>query len=454
LEARNRINNFLEKRDISNKLILNIIIALPALFLLVNNYPYLMILSIMLILLLGLIFFLIKPAITVPNSTILSILIIIYIYFILSYLYSGQPVSNVLTYDFFRKDGSFFFCYIPFFILAIPFFNYKKTVNLFFNFLFFTFSIFSIFGFAEYLIGKTSITLTVDPGKGKLFTALNFAHNATGSVYAVVSLFALIFFLNEAKKKIKLLYLIVFIICIAGLFLTKSMGTYIGFIVALIPLLWMNYRKIKNFSISVSIFIVASVPFIFLSGIYKRILQIINFSPLNNNSELYTTVVRLELWQKAGYLFLKSPIFGVGFGRFDDIEPYNYQRLKGIPGILSLYTDSNFVFSSSNAHNSYLQLLAETGIVGLGLLILFWVLCFRIIYKAYNYSTNIYYKRIYLCALAGIIALFVMSFTENYFSAITVMICISMVTSLSIGLFWQEKKEIGLIHSKTNQNLI
>ncbi|MGZ5485986.1 MAG: O-antigen ligase family protein, partial [Nitrososphaeraceae archaeon] len=344
-----------------------------------------------------------------------------------------------------RKEGSFFFCYIPFFIIGIPFFNYRKTVNVFFNFLFSTFSIFSIFGIVEYLTGKTSITLYVDLAKGKLFTALNYAHNATGSVYAVVSLFALIFFLNESKKKIKLLYLVVMIICIAGLFITKSMGTYIGFIVALIPVLWMNYRKIKKFLIAISFFIVASIPFIYLLGIYKRIIQIINFSSVNDNTELYTTVVRLELWKKAWYLFLKSPIFGIGFGRFNDIEPYNFQRLKGLPGILSLYTDSNFVLSSSNAHNSYLHFLAETGIVGLGLLILFWVLCYRIIYRAYNFSTNIYYKRIYLCALAGIIALFAMSFTENYLSATTIMICISMVTSLSIGLSWKEKKENGLM---------
>ncbi|MGZ5548785.1 MAG: hypothetical protein ACXWFZ_12650, partial [Nitrososphaeraceae archaeon] len=133
MKTRNSINNFLKKRDISNRLLLNILIALPALFLLVNNYPYLMIISIVLILLLGIIFFLIKPAITIINNVILLVLIIIYIYFFLSYLYSGQPFSDLLNYDFFKKDGSFFFCYIPFFIIAIPFFNYKKTVNLFFN---------------------------------------------------------------------------------------------------------------------------------------------------------------------------------------------------------------------------------------------------------------------------------------------------------------------------------
>jgi len=40
--------------------------------------------------------------------------------------------------------------------------------------------------------------------------------------------------------------------------------------------------------------------------------------------------------------------------------------------------------------------------------------------------------------LGGIAALFILSLTENYLSATTVMICISMVVSLSIGVTWQD----------------
>ena len=46
-----KISNFSKKKDTFIKSCLNILIALPALFLLVNNYPYLMVLSILLILL-------------------------------------------------------------------------------------------------------------------------------------------------------------------------------------------------------------------------------------------------------------------------------------------------------------------------------------------------------------------------------------------------------------------
>ena len=118
-----------------------------------------------------------------------------------------------------------------------------------------------------------------------------------------------------------------------------------------------------------------------------------------------------------------------------------YHKLKGIPGIFSFYLNPSYFFNDSQAHNSYVQFLAETEIIGLGLLIFFWGVCFGILIRAYNspYSSD-FGKKIYLCGLASIVALFVLSVTENYMSATTVMACISIVNSLAIGLAWQERR--------------
>jgi O-antigen ligase len=417
--------------------ILYILVVIPIVFLLANRYPYLLITSILLVIVVGLIFFLNKKIIIKEVKPILVLMTFIFAYFILSYFFTDQTLASVFNFRFLRYDGNFFFCYILFYIFAVPFINYFKVLNLYFKIIFTVFVLFTVFGAIEYFLGYTKLMVFNDgTDAGNMFRALNSAHNATGSIYSVVSLFALIFFLNEPKKKIKFFYLAVFVICLAGLFITKSRGGYLGFAVGALYLFWINFRSIKKFLITVSVFLAGFLGLIFVTKTYSRFLDVFKVTG--------TVSVRFQLWQKAWYLFLKSPIFGVGFGRFNDIEAYNYQRLKGIPGILSVYIDSNFISSSSHAHNSYLQFLAETGIVGLGLLILFWVLCFRIIYKAYNFSTNIYYRRIYLSSLASIVALFALSFTENYMSSTTIMICISMLTSLSIGLSWQEKKDKGL----------
>ncbi|MBM3703051.1 MAG: O-antigen ligase family protein, partial [Actinobacteria bacterium] len=144
-------------------------------------------------------------------------------------------------------------------------------------------------------------------------------------------------------------------------------------------------------------------------------------------------------WEKAWYLFSQSPIFGIGYGRQNDIFPEIYHKLKGIPGIFSFYLNPSYFFNDSQAHNSYVQFLAETGVVGMGLLLIFWSLCFGILIRAYNssYSSD-FGKKVYLCGLASIVALFILSVTENYMSATTVMACISIVNSLAIGLAWQE----------------
>ena len=94
--------------------------------------------------------------------------------------------------------------------------------------------------------------------------------------------------------------------------------------------------------------------------------------------------------------------------------------------------------------------MSETGLLGLILLILFWILCLVILLKAYNKTVDFFEKKSYLCGLVSIVALLVLSFTENYFSATTVMVCVSVVVSMSTGLSWQEdfKKIEDLTYKK------
>jgi O-antigen ligase len=72
----------------------------------------------------------------------------------------------------------------------------------------------------------------------------------------------------------------------------------------------------------------------------------------------------LYLWPRAVYLFLESPIFGTGYGSYNDI-PY---EIRGVPYVVAFNDPSEVIYSSAHAHNTYLHVLAETGLVGLGLL--------------------------------------------------------------------------------------
>lgn len=272
-----------------------------------------------------------------------------------------------------------------------------------------------------------------------MLIGLNNAHNATGSVYALACIFALAFVLKSHKKH-KIYYIIILLLCLGGLVMTQSRGSYIGFIIGAFLVAWLHFRSIRKFIIFTAITLIASLPLLFLTNLHERFIQIFYTSS-------WTIGTRIKLWQKALYLFKQSPVFGVGFGRFNDIyfniNNSGYTLIKldefiGVPKIFYTYQAPNFDFSSAHAHNSYLQFLAETGVIGLGLIMLFWILCYRIILRAYNYTRNEFSKKVYLSCLGSIIVLFVMSFTENYFSATTMIMCLSVVTSLSLGIYWQE----------------
>jgi len=432
------MNNFLATK-ISNfkaETVLYFILALPALFLLVNHYPYFLILSILAVIFMGFIFFLYKKQITAYHYPVLILLTLIYAYFITSYFLSGQYVSNFLSYRFLRTDGNFFFCYILFFIFSVPFFNYRKAVNYYFRFLFISFSIFSVLGIVEYVSGYSEFMTTVDPTAGKIFHALNFAHNATGSVYALVSIFALVFFLKEKIRKKKILYLAIFALCVIALLLTKSRGSYLAFAAGLIFVFWMHFRSVKKVLLYLLGLIVISIPVLWITKTYERILQIFQTGG--------TAAVRLELWEKAWNLFSQSPLFGIGFARFNDIQSVTSERLAGLRGIWTVYLNPRFYFDFSNAHNSYLQFLAEGGIIGLGLILMFWFLCFGILWKALKlFRYNDFSSKVFLSALSSIVILFILSLTENYFSATTIMVAVSMIVSLAIGLYWQNREELN-----------
>ncbi|MEO6457030.1 MAG: O-antigen ligase family protein [Chloroflexia bacterium] len=67
--------------------------------------------------------------------------------------------------------------------------------------------------------------------------------------------------------------------------------------------------------------------------------------------ENYAIVERMVHWQVAGNMFLSNPWFGVGIGNFNVL--FNTFGVQGWP------------YSRGHAHNYYLHLLAETGVVGL-----------------------------------------------------------------------------------------
>lgn len=414
-----------------------IFIALLAVFLLMNKYPYLIILVLGILTIISFIALCLNYKINKIGFKLNIFLGIIYIYFLLSFFISGQVLKSFTDFNFLRYEGSFFFCYLPFFIFSIIFLNYRKSLKIYFYSLFIIFVLFAVFGFIEYSVFLKSVMVKLDDYYvGLMFVALNNAHNATGSAYSIACVFSLSFFL-KGNKKDKIAYGAILILCFIALFMTKSRGSLLAFLGGAVFVFLLSSKSVLKFLRNLFLLGALSIPVIFLTGTLDRIKMIFyakDASALN----------RLSLWDKAITLFKQSPIFGIGYGRYNDVQwHFDSLRLTGKPGVFALYTQQNFTFNDTNAHSSYLHFLAETGIIGLILILVFWISCFVIIFKAYKASKNNFNAKVYLSVLGGIFTLFILSFTENYLTAPTVMFCMSAVAALAIGLTWQEKSEVS-----------
>lgn len=78
---------------------------------------------------------------------------------------------------------------------------------------------------------------------------------------------------------------------------------------------------------------------------------------------------RFSNFSTARDAFVSSPLIGIGAWRYDD---ENLSR-SGIEGISAPYVTGKRLHSDSHAHNVYFQFLAETGLIGAGLISILWL---------------------------------------------------------------------------------
>lgn len=118
-----------------------------------------------------------------------------------------------------------------------------------------------------------------------------------------------------------------------------------------------KYRKLFTsvlFAIIIAPILVALVPAV--SNVYQRIV---------NGLSDQTFTYRIYFWQYAMMLWHQNPVTGIGFGTFP-VHIANHS---------ALVADQFHTISAYDTHNIYLQMLAETGAVGLVILCLFFLIC-------------------------------------------------------------------------------
>ena len=183
------------------------------------------------------------------------------------------------------------------------------------------------------------------------------AHYSTNSIYLSFGLVCWVCGLIGEKSKPRAKDIILGMAFLLALFLTTKRGPLVASVVAIaVCYLFVNKDKftgtvLKALAIVLMAILAMGVTATFVPGVEATLERFVELS------EDETGNGRSELYDCAWSMVDASPLFGSGWG--------SYSKYVATTPLGIMY--SNLGFSSMSTHNVYLQLLAETGVVGLAL---------------------------------------------------------------------------------------
>ena len=182
-----------------------------------------------------------------------------------------------------------------------------------------------------------------------------------------------------------------FCICSAGLVFNATRGAWLAVtIVCAVLLLYYMFKSKRN--LAVSIIFIALISTVLLNNpkFMHRLDTIDDFNKYQSNTE------RILIWQSAWNMFKDHPFLGVGLGQYTE----NYQQKYISPQAKEPYI--------THAHNNFMQMLAENGIVGFaGFVIMFGYIIFKNLI-AWVKTRNVYA----LMIVSATVCLLLQGFTE------------------------------------------
>ncbi len=208
-----------------------------------------------------------------------------------------------------------------------------------------------------------------------------FDPNFAGCFFTLFSIFTLGFLIPFNKLKHKFLLFILFFLSVLAVYLTYSRSAILALITSIIVFLIL-IKKTKYVIVVFLIFIIM----LFLS---PRAFK----TEGTNILRITSSTERLKNSTAAVEIFAKNPIFGVGFNAYR-YSQYKYGYLRG--------PQWEITHSGSGADNSFLFILATTGVIGF---ISYIILIRTILINAINYSSkkNKYLHVTVICSLFALI---------------------------------------------------
>ena len=225
-------------------------------------------------------------------------------------------------------------------ILMVSTINSEKKLDFFLKVLFFT-GLFTVYTYLNF-ISSQNVSEFLLKGRISTYMQVNAVANAAG-----ISMISGLFLRQKGLASVSIFYLLSSFMLIPMLIGESRVGALMVIVIALVYIIFVFLVLVSKNIISLSfysIFFVVIIFFIF-TILAENILEL-----RMNRMEITKDVKRLAGIKAGLNAFLHNPIFGVGFGGW-----YVYVKKVYSPFISNI---------PSTAHNSYVDILAETGIIG------------------------------------------------------------------------------------------
>jgi O-antigen ligase len=258
-----------------------------------------------------------------------------------------------------------------------------------------------------------------------------FTHPNSFALFLVFFILLNFWFYQSSRNKIFwLMLLFIEIIC---LIFTFSFSGYILLLVSIVPLI-LNKKKFRE-----KIFILFNVfVFIFLASLTKEfrvrfeLVERINLNKTIKEGEVVESFTwRVVNWMNLLDLWEERPILGWGLSTIQFINPW--RTLEGI---------------GYAAHNDFLKLIVETGLIGLIFYLLFVFNSALFIYREYNNCREIYLKNLLFILFSFFLAWQILSAVDNYLTVTAFQFYFWSIVGMSL----KQNKLLKSIRGKNENN--
>lgn len=236
----------------------------------------------------------------------------------------------------------------------------KDFLNTLLNLIVFVSAVVSLYGIYQKLTGQAETTWTdtemFEEMGGRIYSTFG-NPNVFGEYLLMVMPITFGLMLKSASANRKAVYLGVFLLQTVCMILTYSRGCWIGIVLAMAVMMVFTRRKLT----SLMVFAVLLVPFFLPETIMQRLMSIGNVADTSTSYRVY-------IWQGTLRMLKDFWYCGVGIGEAAFGNVYPSYSLNAV--------------SAPHAHNLYLHILSETGILGMGTVLVLIVLFYKYISSA------------------------------------------------------------------------